>query len=206
VLAHVGFADRHPDLAVIAAQMLGSALPRPFRRSWAPRSRSRDRGGGADDETAPIDLQRFDLPILCHGLHPPHLSGRAQDGALDARIGHAAAEVAVHVRNDFGLGGSVFLASKVAACMICPDWQWPSGKKIITIEGLDPKGEHPLQRAWIAEQVPQCGLRYGGLAGAHRLAVEVDGAGAAQAGATAEICADHLQMLADDPQQRRFLL
>ena len=32
-----------------------------------------------------------------------------------------------------------------------------SGKKIVTIEGLDPKGQHPLQRAWIAEQVPQCG-------------------------------------------------
>ena len=32
-----------------------------------------------------------------------------------------------------------------------------AGKTIVTIEGLDPKGEHPLQRAWIAEQVPQCG-------------------------------------------------
>ncbi len=31
------------------------------------------------------------------------------------------------------------------------------GKRITTIEGLDPKGQHPLQRAWIAEQVPQCG-------------------------------------------------
>ncbi len=31
------------------------------------------------------------------------------------------------------------------------------GKKITTIEGLHPKGEHPLQQAWIAEQVPQCG-------------------------------------------------
>ena len=30
-------------------------------------------------------------------------------------------------------------------------------KPVVTIEGLDPKGEHPLQRAWIAEQVPQCG-------------------------------------------------
>ncbi len=28
---------------------------------------------------------------------------------------------------------------------------------ITTIEGLDPKGQHPLQKAWIAEQVPQCG-------------------------------------------------
>jgi isoquinoline 1-oxidoreductase alpha subunit len=31
------------------------------------------------------------------------------------------------------------------------------GKKITTIEGLSPKGDHPLQRAWILEQVPQCG-------------------------------------------------
>jgi aerobic-type carbon monoxide dehydrogenase small subunit (CoxS/CutS family) len=31
------------------------------------------------------------------------------------------------------------------------------GKKITTIEGLNPEGKHPLQVAWIAEQVPQCG-------------------------------------------------
>src|SRR6516162_8350994 len=29
------------------------------------------------------------------------------------------------------------------------------GKKITTIEGLE--NQHPLQRAWVAEQVPQCG-------------------------------------------------
>ena len=32
-----------------------------------------------------------------------------------------------------------------------------AGKKITTIEGLHPEGRHPLQLAWIAEQVPQCG-------------------------------------------------
>jgi len=31
------------------------------------------------------------------------------------------------------------------------------GKQITTIEGLHPEGKHPLQLAWIAEQVPQCG-------------------------------------------------
>ena len=31
------------------------------------------------------------------------------------------------------------------------------GHKITTIEGLHPAGKHPLQLAWIAEQVPQCG-------------------------------------------------
>ena len=28
---------------------------------------------------------------------------------------------------------------------------------ITTIEGLDPAGAHPLQKAWVAHQVPQCG-------------------------------------------------
>jgi isoquinoline 1-oxidoreductase alpha subunit len=32
-----------------------------------------------------------------------------------------------------------------------------SGKKVTTIEGLSPTSNHPLQKAWIAEQVPQCG-------------------------------------------------
>jgi aerobic-type carbon monoxide dehydrogenase small subunit (CoxS/CutS family) len=32
-----------------------------------------------------------------------------------------------------------------------------SGKTILTIEGLSPDSSHPLQKAWIAEQVPQCG-------------------------------------------------
>lgn len=31
------------------------------------------------------------------------------------------------------------------------------GKNITTIEGLAGNGLHPLQQAWIAEQVPQCG-------------------------------------------------
>ena len=32
-----------------------------------------------------------------------------------------------------------------------------AGKKITTIEGLDPKGNHPLQVAWRDHGVPQCG-------------------------------------------------
>ncbi|MEE2761264.1 MAG: (2Fe-2S)-binding protein [Pseudomonadota bacterium] len=31
------------------------------------------------------------------------------------------------------------------------------GQSITTIEGLSNKASHPLQKAWIAEQVPQCG-------------------------------------------------
>ncbi len=32
-----------------------------------------------------------------------------------------------------------------------------SGKTIVTIEGLDAHGDHPVQKAWRAVNVPQCG-------------------------------------------------
>jgi isoquinoline 1-oxidoreductase alpha subunit len=32
-----------------------------------------------------------------------------------------------------------------------------AGKKVTTIEGLSTNSSHPLQKAWIAEEVPQCG-------------------------------------------------
>jgi aerobic-type carbon monoxide dehydrogenase small subunit (CoxS/CutS family) len=32
-----------------------------------------------------------------------------------------------------------------------------SGRKVVTIEGLSADGSHPVQRAWVDLQVPQCG-------------------------------------------------
>ncbi|MEE9464284.1 MAG: (2Fe-2S)-binding protein [Candidatus Neomarinimicrobiota bacterium] len=32
-----------------------------------------------------------------------------------------------------------------------------AGKRVITIEGLSTDGGHPLQQAWLTEDVPQCG-------------------------------------------------
>jgi isoquinoline 1-oxidoreductase alpha subunit len=37
------------------------------------------------------------------------------------------------------------------------------GKRITTIEGLSANSEHPVQQAWIAEQVPQCGYCQSGM-------------------------------------------
>lgn len=34
---------------------------------------------------------------------------------------------------------------------------------VLTIEGLSPNGTHPLQTAWIAEDVPQCGYCQSGM-------------------------------------------
>jgi len=38
-----------------------------------------------------------------------------------------------------------------------------TGKKITTIEGLSADRSHPLQQAWIVEQVPQCGYCQSGM-------------------------------------------
>src|SRR5437899_8930051 len=38
-----------------------------------------------------------------------------------------------------------------------------AGHKITTIEGLSTDRSHPLQKAWIAEQVPQCGYCQSGM-------------------------------------------
>ena len=38
-------------------------------------------------------------------------------------------------------------------------WAWLSvGAAVVTIEGLHPSGEHPLQVAWREVDVPQCGF------------------------------------------------
>ena len=58
-------------------------------------------------------------------------------------------------------------AAQCGACMVHVDGaptfscQTPieavRGRSLTTIEGLSPRGPHPLQRAWLAERVPQCG-------------------------------------------------
>lgn len=48
------------------------------------------------------------------------------------------------------------------------------GKKVVTIEGLSANRSHPVQKAWIANQVPQCGFCQSGMI--------MSAAGAIQAG------------------------
>ncbi len=51
---------------------------------------------------------------------------------------------------------TVHLDGKAARSCILPV-SAVEGKKVTTIEGLSPDRSHPLQKAWIAEQAPQCG-------------------------------------------------
>jgi isoquinoline 1-oxidoreductase alpha subunit len=65
-----------------------------------------------------------------------------------------------------------------------------AGKRITTIEGLSNDRSHPLQKAWIAEQVPQCGYCQSGMimAAAALLAVRPKPSDADIAGAINNIC------------------
>ncbi len=38
-----------------------------------------------------------------------------------------------------------------------------ASQKVITIEGLSAKGDHPLQKAWVNNDVPQCGYCQSGM-------------------------------------------
>jgi isoquinoline 1-oxidoreductase alpha subunit len=74
-----------------------------------------------------------------------------------------------YLRDELGLTGTKF-GCGVALCGACTvhlngeairscsiAMSDVAGKKVVTIEGLDPKGEHPVQVAWRNLSVPQCG-------------------------------------------------
>ena len=74
------------------------------------------------------------------------------------------------LREQLGLTGTKY-GCGIAACGACtvhidgvptrscvrPVSSIGAGEKIVTIEGLSPNGSHPVQRAWVALDVPQCG-------------------------------------------------
>ncbi len=79
------------------------------------------------------------------------------------------------LREQLGLSGTKF-GCGIAACGACTvhvDGQavrscsFPAaaagGRSITTIEGLSPDRSHPVQQAWIQEQVPQCGYCQSGM-------------------------------------------
>ncbi|MEM7529465.1 MAG: (2Fe-2S)-binding protein [Pseudomonadota bacterium] len=83
--------------------------------------------------------------------------------------GHDDTRLLFFLRDELGLTGTKF-GCGVALCGACTvhiDGEAAyacqtyladlDGAAVTTIEGLAPEGDHPLQRAWVAEQVPQCG-------------------------------------------------
>jgi aerobic-type carbon monoxide dehydrogenase small subunit (CoxS/CutS family) len=73
------------------------------------------------------------------------------------------------LRDEIGLTGTKFGCgvAQCGACTVTIDGRAMrscsapvgalEGANIVTIEGLSPDSSHPVQRAWIEEDVPQCG-------------------------------------------------
>ncbi|MFZ5868310.1 MAG: (2Fe-2S)-binding protein [Thermodesulfobacteriota bacterium] len=78
------------------------------------------------------------------------------------------------IREDLGLTGTKFGCGLTVcgACTVIVDGDpvrscgsavsEMEGKEIVTIEGLSLDGMHPVQRAWIEDEVPQCGYCHSG--------------------------------------------
>jgi isoquinoline 1-oxidoreductase alpha subunit len=73
------------------------------------------------------------------------------------------------IREELKLTGTKFGCGvgQCGACMVHVDGERTfsclapvnqlAGRSVTTIEGLSAKSDHPLQKAWLAESVPQCG-------------------------------------------------
>lgn len=79
------------------------------------------------------------------------------------------------IREQTGLTGTKF-GCGIGACGACTvhvdgtpvrscstPIQTVEGRSVTTIEGLAPRGLHPVQQAWIDHQVPQCGYCQSGM-------------------------------------------
>ena len=80
------------------------------------------------------------------------------------------------LREQLGLTGTKY-GCGIAACGACtvhldgvptrscvrPIGTVPAGAKVVTIEGLAPGATHPIQQAWAALDVPQCGFCQAGM-------------------------------------------
>ncbi|MFT8245697.1 (2Fe-2S)-binding protein [Roseomonas sp. BN140053] len=58
---------------------------------------------------------------------------------------------------------TVHVDGQVTRSCVMPISSFDENQKIVTIEGLSPDGNHPLQVAWRALDVPQCGYCQSGM-------------------------------------------
>src|ERR1700722_3503320 len=117
--------------------------------------------------------QRRELRAAARGLELPPPEGIMVNVRVNGQehtfAGDPSMPLLWYLRRELGLTGTKF-GFGVALCGACTvhldggairscgiAMSDVAGKSVVTIEGLDPKGEHPVQVAWRNVSVPQCG-------------------------------------------------
>jgi aerobic-type carbon monoxide dehydrogenase small subunit (CoxS/CutS family) len=93
-------------------------------------------GSASATNAADSDLMPTKAPVLTKALPAPATATKLSAGLCGACTVHQ--------------DGNAVRSCQVALSEV-------GTSKIVTIEGLDPESQHPIQLAWIAEQVPMCG-------------------------------------------------
>src|SRR5712672_561660 len=135
---------------------------RPHRASTAGRRRIRMRAARPDRPSGPPQE-----------LTTAREANMATDFQINGKAAHSAAPPATPllwvIREELKLTGTKFGCGTglCGACMVHVDGKRAfscqtqvgqiAGKKVTTIEGLSANSSHPVQKAWLAERVPQCG-------------------------------------------------
>jgi isoquinoline 1-oxidoreductase alpha subunit len=148
-----GFSDT--DIARIAAYLRRTRTnlpPGPTSTRRSPRYAGRSAPRTKDRRSEPLNMITF------------HINGRAVtiDVEDDTPLLWVIRDVIGLTGTKFGCGigmcgaCTVHVGGRPTRSCITPVG-YVADAEITTIEGLDPQGQHPLQRAWIDLQVPQCG-------------------------------------------------
>src|SRR3954467_7524889 len=158
--------------------------------------------------SAPSAMAKPSAPVLFRNWRRSmsRLLGRALDGGDDAVVGAAAADVAVHVLDDLLARGILVGGQQLGRLHDLARLAVAALRHLLGDPGflqrMRPIGRQALDRRH-ARALDDCERRG---ARAHRLAIDMHGARAAERGTTAELRSGELQLIADHPEKRCAVL
>src|SRR5580704_5467694 len=196
MVTHAPMAAGAPPSANAAAGRTNNA-PGMLKAKVSPAAPSRK----PRRESVPFGLRPI-FPVNSLPMASRSLLGGALDSAEDARIGAAAADIAIHMANDVVAARILIAGEQRGGLHDLP------GLAIAALRHLQIEPGFLQRMVAIGRQALDGGdvlARHHGdgrLARAHRLAVEMHRAGAAHAGAAAVFRAGELEVFPDHPEQR----
>lgn len=122
------------------------------------------------------------------------------DGGFDARISAAAADIALHVGIDVGIAGVLIFGEERSGAHDLARLAIATLGHIVLAPGFLEGMLAIVGKAFDRRDGFSAQARHGHRAGAYRLAIEVDGAGAALANSAAVFGANQFEIISENPE------